>query len=165
MTFDEVLSANFTPIKRKFKNDLHRSGYKFDEDVFMDTYIKCSVRFKGIELKPIEYLKYFWRSYINNYKSSQTTPEINAEEYIEIYYNNTYDINTDILYNLILNIIREKFGDDLTDKWIQHVCYKKTYQELGIDYKLSKQIKRYVLKELPKILPEQLEMFGIEDDE
>ena len=111
------------------------------------------------------YLKYFWRSYINNYKSSQTTPEIDTEEYIEIYYNNTYDINTDILYNLILSIIREKFGDDLTDKWIQHVCYKKTYQELGIDYKLSKRIKRYILKELPKILPEQLEMFCIEDDE
>ena len=116
----------------------------------MDTFIKCSITLKGSDLQPIEYLKYFWRSYVNNYKSHGIGPPLDQYEYIERYYNNTYNINTDILYNLILNIVREKFGDELTDKWVQHVCYKKTYKELGIDNKFSKRIKKYVLQELAK---------------
>lgn len=117
----------------------------------MDTYIKCSIRLKNIELEEIEYIKYFWKSYINTYKNKYNydkTHIIDPQKYIDIYCNISYDINTDILYNMIIKMIQEKYGDEITNQYIQHVCYKKSYKELNISPALVKQIKKYILSEL-----------------
>ena len=45
-------------------------------------------------------------------------------------------------------MIQEKYGDEITNQYIQHVCYKKSYKELNISPALVKQIKKYILSEL-----------------
>ena len=40
-TFSEVVASSFQEIKRNFKSGLKTSGYEWDEDIFMDAYIKC----------------------------------------------------------------------------------------------------------------------------
>lgn len=49
-------------------------------------------------------------------------------------YRNEYDINIDIICNIIKSSILEKFGEVIYNIWFDHMYNGKTYKELIEDY-------------------------------
>ena len=153
--FNDILSRDFENIRKKFQNDIIKHGYIFDEDIFIDVYLRCIKGLHNRGLNRVQCIKYLWEAYLNKLKQVQSKKifvgPINCD--IEII-DETYNINIDRLYNHLIKVIKDKFGENITHAWIDHFCYDKTYKELEPIYKDMKfnfefkRIKKYILTKL-----------------
>lgn len=146
MNYNNFFTYNFINLKQYIIS----YNYDFDEDLFIDTCLK-SIKKSG--LTDSELKKYISVSYINNYKSKRYIPFTSLENINLI---SKPDLSQYIyeLYDILINEISEKFGEDLTRNWVDHFCKNIKYKDLeniGVDYNSEfKKIKRYILNHLCK---------------
>lgn len=133
-TFDDIIGTKFKEIKNKFKSKSESLYEEFDEDVFIDAYIKCHDIFANKTLSQEEYIKYFWTAYSNNFKTARSKivevsfEDITPNQIISI--NDSYNVNIDKKYQEIIDFVTKKFGDYYASAWIKHVCEDISYKEL-----------------------------------
>lgn len=152
---NDILSMDFENIKEKFQDDIIKHGYMFDEDIFIDVYLRCIKGTCNRGFNKNQCVKYLWVAYLNKLKQVQSKKifigPINYN--IEII-DEPYNISIDNLYKYLTEAIKSKFGASITSAWIDHFCYDKTYKELESIYKGMrfnfefKRIKKYILTKL-----------------
>ena len=86
VTLNEILEKRFHEISFNFKKASKKHDIKFDEDIFIDTYIKCCDSLKDKEMNESQIIKYFWTAFVNNTKKSYRHKKtiIDIDEYEEI---------------------------------------------------------------------------------
>lgn len=151
----------FSKIEKRFdifKNKIVKLSYKnnigFDEDVFMDTILRCTETFKNKNATDIDVDNYFWKAYKQNMISNCTRDKFKNRVQIDKIKDNSndcvYSDDIDEIVDIIQKEIKEKFGDKIFDAWLLHICNGLTYEELAYEYyglnlhNEFKQIKRYL---------------------
>ena len=153
--FSKLISEEFDLIKSKFESKSISLYEEFDEDVFIDAYIKCC----EVINKPLskeECIKYFWTAYANRFKTMQSKNKYTSFHDIQknqiISINESYNYNIDILYGRIINDAKLVFNSEYVEAWIYHICEGKSYKELeqlGYNFKFNdvfKKIMKWVRK-------------------
>ena len=134
--FCSIIANNFQEIKRTFKSGLRNSGYIWDEDIFMDTYIKCDNVLGDRIMDKTEALKYFWAAYINKlknyYKSKYSIKEVIRDDYDMI--DEEYNTFKDILCYEIYKRVEKEFGEEIANAWVDHKAYRKSVNEIMKKY-------------------------------
>lgn len=162
--FIDIMGENFDVIKRNFQIGLLKSGYEFDEDLFIDVYIKCSLTLNERNLNKQDAIKYFRAAYINSLKRikskqifiSSLDELLETEEIGEGIHEEEYNPYTDKIYDFIIESVKDRFGENVMNAWKSHICENKSYKELAKDYgdlKFNfefKRIKKYILNNLAK---------------
>lgn len=166
--FSIIIARNLDEIRNNFIIGLRKIGYSFDEDMFVDVGIRCALTLNGKPITKKELIKYFWTAYINTFKNNVSklqSRQFDDKISDKIIYNTTsYNIDIDILYKIITYSIKNEFGEDVANAWIDHFCYDKTYKELKDTYGdrnyiwIFRKIKKYILTKLPKINPKYNEI-------
>ena len=143
--FSDAIAENFNKIRTDFEKKSYKLFEEFNEDLFMDAYIKCSETLKNKEMSKEEYIKYYWVSYVNGFKTLKSeTPNVisiddpNREHIISLY--TPYNISIDITCETIISNVKLKFGDYYAGAWLLHILENKTYKELkelGYDFKFN----------------------------
>ena len=166
--FSDIIAGDFIKIRKDFEKRSKNKGFEFDEDLFSDAFISCNFTLKNKLLTKDDALKYFWIAYLNKLKSQSLHPTIfledlfpqtkevmNYEEYDII--DESYSNDIDILYDYIMDKLREKFGVEETNIFELHVCKGIHTKELeAIGYKdvnfvyLVKKFKRYIKNHIIK---------------
>jgi hypothetical protein len=141
-----------------FKNKIVKLSYKnnigFDEDVFMDSILRCTETFKNENATEIDVDNYFWKAYKQNMISSRTRDKF--KNFVPL--DKIKDDNNDCVYSddideivkIITKEVRENFGDKILDAWLLHICNGVTYEELECEYaglnlhNEFRQIKRHI---------------------
>ena len=157
--FDNV-APRFDSFKKEIKKLAKKNGIEFDEDVFMDTILKCGTSFSNLNNTNEDINLYFWKAYKQNSYSNFTRNKFKStvdidnigDNIIDECYNN-YEI--DEIVNLIKTEVKEKFGNNIYKAWILHVCEGLSYKELqnnGFEnlnlHNDFRQIKRYILNNI-----------------
>ena len=86
---NEILEKRFHEIKNNFQRASMKNKMTFNEDVFMDTYIKCVTQLENKEMNETQIIQYFWVSFVNNtikeYKKNKNRKDIaNIEEAADV---------------------------------------------------------------------------------
>lgn len=160
-SFITIVSENFNEIRRNFERGLCKIGYEWDEDLFIDVFLKCVEILKNRKLTKSGAIKYYWVSYLNTLRKYKVKSKqlINTDDLPEdiALYTPTYNKDVDIIFDIIMLAIREKFGDRIANAWKSHICQGKTYKELANegfnDMKFNyefKRIMKYIRKDLSK---------------
>lgn len=156
-TFSYVVAANFHEIKKNFKSGLKNSGYMWDEDIFMDAYVKCDSVLKNKLMDKKEALKYYWTAYINKmknkYKSRYAVMEEIPEDYDKI--DEEYNEDKDLICELMYEAVVKKFGKPVANAWIDHRCFGRTIDNIMKEYKFTQDF-HYTLKRIKKYINEDL---------
>ena len=172
--FSDIIAENFIEISENFNVGLKSKGYRYDEDIMNDAFISSNSALKDKLMDKSEAVKYYWTSYINKYKTylakkSETLEELDIEEdelnkiMEEKATITAYNKDIDDLYTIIQDELKDHFGEDEIEEWIQHVCYGKPYKSGNINY-LTKKIRRYISNKAiykNKILKELIENNGL----
>lgn len=172
--FSDIIAENFIEISENFKVGLKSKGYQYDEDVMNDAFISSNSALKDKLMDKQEAIKYYWTSYINKYKTKITKKNETCEdldidedllnEIIETRANKTlYNKDIDDMYGIIIDELKEHFGEQEINEWVDHICYGKPYKGEHLDY-LTKKIRRYILHKAigkNKILKELVENNGL----
>lgn len=154
--FSLIVANNFEQIKKNFISGLKKSDYDWNEDIFMDAYIKCDAIFGDKIIDEKYALKYFWTSYINLLKNYYKSP-YNKTVPIPVDYNayyEEYDNDKDILYGELFDLVKTEFGKDAAKAWVDYKCRNKTCKEIVQEYNIEnfpvllKKIKRFVNKKM-----------------
>lgn len=150
-----------------FKNKIVKLSYKnnigFDEDVFMDSILRCTETFKNENATEIDVDNYFWKAYKQNMISSCTRNKF--KNFVPL--DKIKDDNNDCVYSddideivkIITTEVKENFGDKILDAWLLHICNGVTYEELECEYaglnlhNEFRQIKRHITQKYVKNNP------------
>lgn len=127
----------------------------FDEDVFMDTILKCYETFHDENANNDNVDHYFWVAYkqncFSNFSRNKFRDTVNLDDFGDKILDDDYNVDVDEIIDLIKNEVKSKFGEQIYNAWILHICYNYTYKELEIcGYKglnlhnEFRQIKRYI---------------------
>ena len=155
--FSNIVATNFMEIKKNFKTGLKNSGYKWDEDIFMDAYVKCDSVLKDKLMDKKEALKYYWTAYINKmknkYKSKYAVMDEIPEDYDKI--DEEYNEDKDLLCEIMYNAVVKKFGKPIANAWVDHRCFGKKSEQIMKEYKFDQDF-HYILKRIKKYINEDL---------
>ena len=170
MQWDTTMETNVQPINPFFQNIeprfdkfkakmcalAQKNKMSFNEDVFMDTLIRCMKTFTKEDVNNSEVDKYFWTAFRQNMISSTSREHFKNMTQIETIPDriddNIYNEDIDVMADMMETEIRREFGDTAYDAWRLHVCDELTYKELqnmgyGSDlHNLFKKIKRHMLR-------------------
>lgn len=151
--FSNIIANNFQEIKRTFKSGLKNSGYIWNEDIFMDAYIKCDSVLGDKIIDKKEALKYFWTAYINklknHYKSRYSIIEVIPDNYDNI--DEGYNIDKDILCGEICKMVKQEFGDEIANAWVDYRAYRKSINEINEKYGFRRNF-HYTLRKIKKYI-------------
>ena len=158
-TFIRNLEPRFKSFKAKIKKLAHKNKIIFDEDVFMDTLIKCMDTFQNERASNDDIDNYFWASFkknsFSNFSRDKFRNTINFDDFGDNILNDEYNFEIDEIVVLIKSEVKSKFGDDIYNAWILHTCNDYTYSELekngyeGLNlHNEFRQIKRYICQKL-----------------
>ena len=123
INFMNYIEENYESIKRKLKR-VH-NGYKevlFDEDVFQDTILKVYESLKEKQLTEEVYEKYFCESFKRNllreklYHFNSMTDKV--YDFEEMNMSEEKFIESEIDFKLVVEVLKEEFGDSLTEIYI-----------------------------------------------
>lgn len=161
--FFRSVNNRFKSFKTKIKRLSHQSKIVFDEDIFMDTIIRCYETFSNCQATDDDIDNYFWKAYkLNLYSSfskSSNVSEISIEECDSPFniIGDEYNSEIDEIVSLIKEEVKEKFGYKIFDSWILHICNGYTYEDLENEgysdlnlHNEFKKIKRYILNNFIK---------------
>lgn len=160
-TFSNIITNKFNEIQHNFKIGLPKKGYRYDEDIMNDVFINCCKTLKDKELTEKEAIKYYWTSYINRYKTELKKEKphetLDENEYIEN--DPSYDKDLDLIYDIILKAVEDRYGIRDSYVWKMYVCFGVSSKELrnqGFNHidnyiYFSRMIKRYILNH---VIPE-----------
>ena len=111
-TFSEIVGKDYDTIKNIFINKSNNRSLLWCEDTFHDVIIKCIEKFEDKIISNEEAIKYSWTAYINsilNYiDKSNIETDLDEEYDIE---DTEYNNDIDNIYNVILEDIKENFGN------------------------------------------------------
>lgn len=149
------VDARFESFKTKMQKMAYKAKIGFDEDIFMDTLVKCMHSFKNPSPTNDDVDRYFWSAFRQNTYTSisrdRLRNRVNIETLPESIDESEYDETIDDIANMMEEEIRSTFGDNVYEAWALHVCENKTYKELdrlgyeGMNYHNEfRQIKRYM---------------------
>lgn len=151
--FSNIIANNFQEIKRTFKSGLKNSGYIWNEDIFMDAYIKCDSVLGDKIIDKKEALRYFWTAYINklknHYKSRYSIIEVIPDNYDKI--DEGYNIDKDILCGEIYKMVKREFGGEIANAWIDYRAYRKSINEINEKYGFKRDF-HYTLRKIKKYI-------------
>lgn len=156
--FARSVEPRFKSFMGKIKKMAKKNNIDFDEDVFMDTVLKCIDTFPTENATDVDVDNYFWISFKQNSISATTRNKFrntididDADDIIDVQYNE----DIDIIVDTIRDAVRIEFGEELYNAWILHVCEKYTYKDLSDCgyghlnlHNAFKKIKRYVLNKV-----------------
>ena len=123
ITFMNYIGENYESIKRKLKR-VH-NGYKevlFDEDVFQDTILKVNDSLKEKQFPREVHEKYFCQSFKRNllreklYHFNTMTDRVYDFENVDV--SEEKFIESEIDFKLVVKVLKEEFGDELTEIYI-----------------------------------------------
>jgi hypothetical protein len=152
--FFNKIENRFESFKNKIVNLSYKNNIGFDEDVFMDSILRCTETFKNENATEIDVDNYFWKAYKQNMISSCTRDKF--KNFVPL--DKIKDDNNDCVYSddideivkIITTEVKENFGDKILDAWLLHICNGVTYEELECEYaglnlhNEFRQIKRYI---------------------
>jgi hypothetical protein len=155
------VGPRFNKFKRNIAKIAKQNKIPFDEDVFMDTIIKCSNTFNNEDANDIDIDNYFWIAYKQNIFSTFSRDKfkdvVNFDDITENIIYEEYNADIDDVVDLIKSEVKKEFGDKIYDAWILHICNNKSYTELDIDdykglnlHNEFRQIKRFIFNKLIK---------------
>jgi hypothetical protein len=154
-TFFHNIETRFDSFKKNIKKLSRKNDIEFDEDIFMDTIIKCANTFQNENATNTDVDIYFWTAFkqniYSNFSRNKFRNSVNFDDFNDDIFNEEYNADIDEIIVLIKNEVKNKFGDDIYKAWILHICNNYTYKELE-DYGYKglnmhnefKQIKRYI---------------------
>ena len=141
ITFMNYIEKNYESIKRKLKR-VH-NGYKevlFDEDVFQDTILKVNDSLKEKQFPREVHEKYFCQSFKRNllreklYHFNSMTDRVYDFENVDV--SEEKFIESEIDFKLVVKVLKEEFGDELTEIYIDWLK----------GYKIKELIEKYKVK-------------------
>ena len=153
--FSTIVANHFEEIKRNFKKGLKNSEYDWDEDVFMDAYIKCDEVLKDKVMDKKEAVSYFWTAYLNKIKNGYKYEIFDElpDDYDEV--EEVYNIDKDLFCNLLYERVSEKFGPDIAKAWVEHRAFGKTIKEISQEYSFQYKFE-YILKRIRTYIKDDL---------
>jgi ATP-dependent Lon protease len=160
VTLNGILEKRFHEIILNFKKASRRHNITFNEDIFMDTYIKCCERLNEKDLDENQIIQYFWVSFVNNtkksYRNNKITVDIDEYEEVLDIIDEPYDDRRLRVYDIITKYVETKFPDDYK-MWYLHFAENKSYNELkklGYEnvnfHNVFRNINNYIKNNLPK---------------
>jgi hypothetical protein len=149
------VEKRFDIFKTKICKMAQKAKIGFDEDIFMDTLVKCMHTFSNPNPTDDDVDRYFWSAYKRNSYNSITRDRIRNRVDIdtlpEAIDEDGYNENIDNIVSIIEEEVRARFGDNAFEAWWAHTCENKTYKELDelgygdVNYHNEfRQIKRYI---------------------
>lgn len=155
-TFLTHVAGSYGEIKRNFKKGLSKMKYSFDEDLFSDTILKCNNTFGDKVITKEEALKYFWVAYLNGYKNDKKKYAVKNTEAIPDNFNivdnrPNYNYEIDDTYNIIIDALKDRFGEKNADAWVKHILFKKPYNKMLEDNEIPQNF-HYIIKKIKKFL-------------
>jgi len=159
------VEARFDSFKERVQRNARKQKLAFDEDVFMDTIIRCMNTFSNENASNEDVDKYFWVAYKQNFISSNQRNRFKGLVFLDampdVFAEDVYDSDLDVMMSMIENEVRGEFGDDIYELWYKHMCENKTYKQLASDeYSVEflhnefRQIKRHITGKFMKKNPE-----------
>ena len=159
--FQNVSGDGFKAFKNKIKKLSAANNIEFNEDVFMDTIIRCMTTFSKDDATNVDIEHYFWRAFKQNsfsyFTRNKFRDAINFDVFGDGIINDEYNADIDEIVDLLKNEVEKEFGTQICDAWILHVCYGYTYSELeqrgyeGLNlHNEFRQIKRYINNKIIK---------------
>lgn len=139
ISLQDIMEKKFHEIKNNFKRASVRNYISFDEDVFMDTYIKCYEHLKNTNMDEKQIIQYLWVSFINNIKKESKKNRYTIEKIgIEGAFNDDniesidepYDDRRYKVYDYIISYVKENFNEDVFEAWYLHFTENKSYDDL-----------------------------------
>lgn len=129
----EIMEKKFNLIKTNFIKASNKNNIAFNEDIFMDTYLKCCETLKGKDLTEEQIIQYYWTSYVNNTKKEYRklkykSNENDMEEAFSIV-DEPYDDRRFKVFDTIIAYVKENFPKDF-NMWYLHFAENKSYKDL-----------------------------------
>jgi hypothetical protein len=161
-----AVGPNFKIFKNKMECRAKKNKIPFDEDVFMDTVIKCIKTFSKENATNIDIDNYFWKAFRQNtfshFSRNKFRNTINLDDFEDDILDEEYNSDIDEIVDLIKKEVENEFGSQIYDAWLLHVCNNYSYSELekcgyeGLNlHNEFRQIKRHIsskyLKENKKL--------------
>lgn len=159
--FQSVSDKEFKAFKNKIIKLSAKNNIEFNEDVFMDTIVRCMTTFSKENATNVNVEHYFWRAFKQNsfsyFSRNKFRDAINFDIFGDNILNSEYNADIDEIVDLLKNEVDKEFGCQICDAWILHVCYGYTYTELeqrgyeGLNlHNEFRQIKRHILNKMVK---------------
>lgn len=156
-TFTEYTKSNFNELKKRIENRCKKEKYTFDEDMFMDTVVKCLTNCPKNKTSKVDIENYFWKAFKQNLLSKLSRDKyrdlIDFDDCDDDIIDEEYNEDIDKINEILKNAIITEFSQEIYDAWLLHVCNNYKYTELenngykGINFHNEfRQIKRYVDK-------------------
>lgn len=144
--FVKIVEDRFEDLKEECIRNTKRKGVEFDEDLWMDTYIKCAETLGDRDMSISEVSSYFWTSYWNGWLNRQKKQQpILVDEIDDNMIDEPYDLDMDLAYGRICIDLIEKFGVEKAEAFINHIGWELSYKELeemGYKMKFNSDFKR-----------------------
>ena len=157
--FMERVAEHYNEIKKSFIVNAQALKMEFDEDIFHDTLLKCSVTYKD-DIDDFKKIKaYLWVSYkINVLNKLQRTKHMeNIDELIDFdIIDEEYVPEIDEMFDMVREELTLEFGEYITNIWFEHIVLEKEYEEIEEEYGIKnvhyqfKKIRKFIRTELPK---------------
>ena len=155
--FFHNVEPRFETFKATIVERAEKNHITFDEDVFMDTIIKCMKTFSTPDATDKDVDNYFWIAFKQNifskFSRNKFHNTVNFDDFGDVTINEEYNADIDEIVDLIKNEVIRKFSKDIYDAWVLHICHGYTYSELnecgyeGLNlHNEFRQIKRYILR-------------------
>lgn len=155
----EMVADNYSEIKKSFTINTQALKMEFNEDIFHDTLLRCSVTYRD-DVNDFKKIKaYLWVSYkINVLNKMQRTKRMENIDELEGFdiIDEVYNPEIDELFEIVRTELYDKFGEFITDIWFEHVILEKEYEEIEEEYDIKnvhyqfKKIRKYIRTEIPK---------------
>jgi hypothetical protein len=148
--FFSNIGPRFESFKTKMLKFSEKNKISFDEDIFMDTVIKCSQTFKTENATNDDVDKYFWVAYKQNYfskvKRNKIGEIIDLDELEDDIIDDEYNSDIDDIISIIKEEIQRKFGERIYTLWFEHLETKgkTTDNDIKTLEKNVRKIKRYI---------------------
>jgi hypothetical protein len=159
--FFSKVEPRFNSFKTKIMKFSKLNKISFDEDVFMDTIIRCSETFKVENATNEDIDKYFWvafkQNYYSKFKFNKFEQTVNLDDIDDDIIDEPYNSDIDEIIYLIKKEVYQEFGEKFYLAWIAHIEDGITYDELenkGYNkielHNIIRQIKRHIKNQYVK---------------
>lgn len=156
-SFNDYINSSFNELKKKIENKSKKENFAFNEDIFMDTIVKCLTNWPKNKRNKTDIENYFWRAYKQNqcslFSRDKLRNIIDIDECDDDVIDEEYNSDIDEINEIIRDEIVKKFGQKIYDAWLLHVCNNYKYTELnnngynGVNFHNEfRQIKRHLDK-------------------